>query len=63
MYATFRCAGTPLPLDNNLVDYGLNIADEEVFQQAAAAEGGSGPISAEEDYDGESKDDGVGNDE
>ena len=31
MYRTFKEAGTPLPRDSNLVDYGFNLEDEEVF--------------------------------
>lgn len=34
MYGTFKEAGTPLPRDPALVDYGFNLEEEEVFQEA-----------------------------
>ena len=32
MYGLFKDAGTPLPRDSALVDYGFNLEDEDVFQ-------------------------------
>ena len=32
MYAVFKQAGTPLPRDQDLVDYGFNLEDEKVFK-------------------------------
>ena len=31
MYSVFKEAGTPLPRDPDLVDYGFNLEDESVF--------------------------------
>ena len=33
MYRTFKEAGTPLPRDPNLVDYGFNLEEETVFNE------------------------------
>lgn len=33
MYAVFKEAGTPLPRDHDLVDYGFNFDEEAVFQR------------------------------
>ena len=38
MYRVFKEAGTPLPRDPNLVDYGFNL-EEEVFQNSDAEMG------------------------
>ena len=39
MYSVFKAAGTPLPKDPSLVDYGFNLEDEDAFVQDANHDG------------------------
>ena len=32
MYKTFKDSNNPLPRDKDLVDYGINVEEEEIFQ-------------------------------